>query len=129
MNFKVWLGHTKKMTYEHHAYELGKVIGKDISDDMILLRGSGIKDKNGREIFEHDVLRGDSYPYKSEGEENYLAVMDWIFNGWQIVSCKCSERVSGVADGINHQVEDEQLLDFEVIGNLYENKEFAGLYE
>ncbi|MCO6471867.1 MAG: hypothetical protein J5I64_13140 [Saprospiraceae bacterium] len=129
MNFKIWLGRADKMTHEHSIFDLAKVIDGDLTEDMVLLRGTGITDKNGKEIFEHDVLRGSCYPYQLDGKENYVAVMDWIYNSWQIVSCKVSDRVRGASDGINEHVEDQMLNDFEVIGNLYETKEFKGLYK
>ena len=33
---------------------------------------TGLTDKNGKKIFEGDILRGEQYPFKSDGKYNYF---------------------------------------------------------
>lgn len=110
------------MTKEHSIFELHKLGA--LPETAQVLRGTGIKDKDGKEIFEGDVLRGDNYPFHHNEEENYVGIMEWVFNSWQIVSRQVSDRVNGSSHGINSHVENEKLESFAVIGNIYENPEY-----
>lgn len=55
IKFRFWLGHTKKMTYAHKLQDVGKII-PEFTDDIIPLQFTGLLDKNGKEIFEGDVV-------------------------------------------------------------------------
>ena len=87
-----------------------------------LMQYTGLKDKNGVEIYEGDILTCEEYPYKDEGVRNYDAVVEWVFNGWQLVLSLVNNKKRGISNGMN-QGEIEDLNDFEVIGNIYETKE------
>ncbi len=82
--------------------------------EFILLEFTGLKDKNGKEIFEGDILRTDNY----NGEHNFLVQFDNDIGG-SIGSfhpiCIDDKNISSV----HSQVIDEG----EVIGNIYENPE------
>lgn len=54
LKFKFWLGHTEKMTYAHSLSEVSKII-PEFTKDIIPLQYTGLKDKNGTEIYEGDV--------------------------------------------------------------------------
>lgn len=94
-----------------------KVINETVS------QFTGILDKSGKEVYNGDVLRGFNYPFVSDGQENYVGIIDWVFNSWQLVLRKSSDRVRGISDGINHHIETEK-LDMEVIGNIFDNPEY-----
>ena len=84
-------------------------------------------DKNGNEIYEGDVLRSDEYPYSYGDKErdNYYAVVYYCEEGacFGIVTVKNpNSSVAGISDGILDDVEREKMKNFEVVGNIHEEK-------
>ena len=87
---------------------------------------TGFLDKNGKEIYEGDVLRSDEYPYSCIGDkkrDNYYAVVYYCEEGacFGTVTVKNpNSSVAGISDGILDDVEREKMKSFEVIGNIHE---------
>ena len=89
---------------------------------------TGFLDKNGKEIYEGDVLRSDEYPYSCIGDkrrDNYYAVVYYCEEGacfGTVTAKNPSSDVGGISDGILDDVEREKMKNFEVIGNVYDDE-------
>jgi uncharacterized phage protein (TIGR01671 family) len=96
-------------------------------DGNSLMQFTGLKDKNGKEIYEGDVIVAESYPWFDNDKPNYRSTVEWIFCGWQEVLHCVNPGKAGISDGVNSGLNDEGYGDDEnshwiVIGNIYENE-------
>ena len=87
---------------------------------------TGLKDKNGKEIYEGDILRGDEYPFNCDGIDNYFAEIVWADNVcgfYRLTHKKPNSTVRGIFHGIWEQLDEDDIKSFEVIGNIHDNPE------
>ena len=102
------------MTFEEGNLEfIGRRTSNGVSlqycaDDINLMQSTGLKDKNGKEIFEGDILASETYPVN--GAVEYRAKLGMWVNCLKEYSYY--EYLGNVAS------------DRKIIGNIYENPEF-----
>ncbi|MBQ2979700.1 MAG: hypothetical protein IJE18_06285 [Bacteroidaceae bacterium] len=85
---------------------------------------TGLTDKNGKEIYEGDILRGDEYPYNCDGVDNYFVEIVWADNVcgfYRITHKKPNSTVRGISHGNWSELDEEDIKSFEVIGNIHDN--------
>ena len=110
--------------------EEGKIgfTGAHKIDPSSVCQFTGFLDKNGKGIYEGDVLRSDKYPYsclKDNERDNYYAVVYYCEEGvcfGTVTAKNPSSDVRGISDGILDDVEREKMKNFEVVGNIHEEK-------
>lgn len=112
------LGYAQIMGFEYWTSETGKERGgfSELIDTNTVGRYTGLKDKNGKRIFEGDVVQYDERQFGGEDapvvclvgfEEGGFCVHHYFLNNW-------------LRNAINGNI---QLEGIEVIGNIHDNPE------
>lgn len=123
-----YVGDNTIIAYNEVVYDMGFI---DTSPCHDCYPGSigqftGLYDKNGKEIYEGDILRGDEYPFNCDGVDNYFAEIVWADNVcgfYRITHKKPNSTVRGISHGNWEQLDEDDIKSFEVIGNIHDNPE------
>lgn len=89
------------------------------------LQCTGLKDRNGKLIYEGDIVKSEEYPFKNDDKYNYSAEICWAKGSAQFfyyVFKNKDAEVVGRSTGNTGSLEE---YEWEVIGNIYENPELA----
>lgn len=79
------------------------------SENFILMQSTGLKDKNGTEIFEDDVLKNNDYP-----NQTFICKYSMLQASFQ------AESLNGL---LTSSLWKDEERDWQVLGNIYENPE------
>lgn len=137
--FRAWNKRDKRMIYNaedvYDGYLSGwcGVVGKENNndgwiscfgeylgrDEYVIMQSTGLKDKNGKLIYEGDML-------KTDLKRPYNIVV--FRNGMFMIECEHTTGIyydlfCGVCDDLRKDIDS---VSFEIIGNIYENKELLG---
>lgn len=84
---------------------------------------TGLKDRNGKRIYEGDILQSEEYPFKNEKGYNYAAEVLWddASATFYYYTFRISNNVAGRSTGNTGELNEYE--DWKVIGNIYENPE------
>lgn len=105
LKFRAWDKKYKEWQTDFLISENGLNVYIGYCDDRIdceLMQYTGLKDKNGKEIFEGDILCGYGNINTDELDISSAFVVKWDKNGWEIFK--------------------ESETQYYIIGNIYENE-------
>lgn len=87
---------------------------KFLGDEVILMQSTGLKDKNGVEIFEGDIVKVTNHPFQKKEDSAGIEIDGDYLIGWS------DHNLTWLAgDLLLYQLKPY----IEVIGNIYENPE------
>ena len=85
-----------------------------VNNDIHLMQSTGLLDKNGKEIFEGDIVQFEDCYEVSDFLYINTGIIEWCQGGFHVTN-RDSVLMEDLLDGDS--------LDVTIIGNIYENKE------
>ncbi|MEC0719693.1 YopX family protein [Bacillus haynesii] len=124
IKFRAWNKELKKFVYSRDVVMILEEDGtldihetshwdqdfENVSDEIVLLQYTGLKDKNGREIYEGDVVKGINF--NMTRPQRFIGEVEYSYNGYTVKGVK---QYTGLRSELN--------INFEVIGDVYRNPE------
>lgn len=121
IKFRAWNEVEEKMLnwYEFLDTNMKNTFIAPESTGLILMQYTRLKDKNGKEIYEGDIVLIDAYTYdEPEFDGEYLVEYNELLGMWEFKNLEDNEDIR-TFEYLNGWYK----LDIEVIGNIYDNPE------
>ena len=138
--FRAWISTEKRMVetddllgidYENEEiitqeiyFESGLPVERDIDnydfDDIVLMQSTGLKDKNGKEIFEGDILK------VANNDSSWFEVVKYDHDKAMFISKEVNLKYE-VPEAPLYDLFSPYLFKVEVIGNIWENRDLLGV--
>jgi uncharacterized phage protein (TIGR01671 family) len=120
IKFRAWDNKYKFMVGLNGVQDLFSIRsdGTPSNENYILMQFTGLRDKNGREIYEGDVVlkRFQTRPYSmSAKEKKFPCIVDYYEDGFRY------RRIDRGKEYLSYRCWNGTWQDTEVIGNVYEN--------
>ena len=120
IRFRAWNKETKEMNYDVQRCkdcDSGECFGHYFYKDYILMQYTGLHDKNGKEIYEGDIV---SYIDTNSLFEDGIYKVGFQYGSFMLYSLKFTTHDKVAING-NDEEDYKYSKDFEVIGNIYEH--------
>lgn len=98
-------GHDKEKTKEHYNF-----------DHVEVMQSTGLTDKNGKEIFEGDILQ-------EQGDSQRIGIVEWRKSDYGQGHLYCLKQIKEYLHSADDYYGGFNEGDYEIIGNIYENLE------
>lgn len=121
--FRAWAGGSLCRMYQPDEVMVGNgdmwIVDEDsvagdwiVNNDLELMQSTGFKDKNGKEIFEGDVVQFEDCYTESDFLYINKGIVEWSQGSFTVTN-RDSVEMEDLLDG--------EILDVTIIGNIYEN--------
>ena len=118
IKFRFWDEIYREMIYMKDCTSWGDFwdsVNPNYEENKVLLQFTGLLDKNGKEIYEGDIVKWDD---KSNGKYQRKGIIEWKPSHYFI-----KDVIGGGEFHFGAFIYEDKPEELEIIGNIYENKE------
>ena len=114
------------LTHVLHRQKQMMCVAQTLVEQDTVGQFTGLYDKNGKEIYEGDILTAECYPFIKDGKMNYIAVVEWFdYDACWYASMQLhrDSKARGISVDMPAWFDKDTAETYEVIGNIHDNPE------